>query len=130
MTRYPSGRRHLSTSPWGKRRRTVYGYDVTDLRNGRVHRAAYIGKTSAPLFYRDTQHRASQPWAWAIVGPIRPLWQADCGRIRLWVMEALFIVVKRPLFNYQWNKHNPRRIPIYQARRMYEAQREAYRTPR
>lgn len=130
MNRYPSGRRRLSTSPWGKRRRTIYCYDVLDLRTGRTARAAYIGKTSAPLVYRDTQHRASQPWAWAIRGPILVLWSADCGRIRLWVMEVLFIVVKRPLFNYQWNKHNPRRIPIYQARRMYERQREAYRTPR
>ncbi len=112
---------------WGRRRRSVYAYDVADLRHvDRPIRIGYVGKSSSHLKFRDGQHRADKDWAWAIVGDIYPLWQGDCGRIRLWVMEVWFIHRKRPLFNIQHNTGNPDRIPPWQVKALYRPLAERY----
>lgn len=115
---------------WGKRRRYVYCYDVVDLRTGELAEAAYIGKSSSDLRYRDAQHRHSKVWAAQIKGDIRTLYAGDCGRIRLWFLEVWFIVTRQPLFNVEWNRRNPHRIKPWTARALYGEPGTAYRTPR
>lgn len=117
------------------RRRTVYAYDVRDLRTGEITPQAYIGK-SVNCKRRDHEHRygtETQPakvWARHIIGDMYPLWQADCGRFRAWYMEIWFIVTREPLFNVQWNKRNRHRIAPWTARALYGPPGMAYRTPR
>jgi hypothetical protein len=113
-----------------KRRRYVYAYDVQHPTSGVTIKNAYIGKTSSPLYYRDAQHRADKVWAWAIRGAIHPIWEADCGRVRLWFMEVWFILTRRPAFNVQWNKHNRNRIPPWEASRLYGGRTSPYRRTR
>lgn len=119
-----------------KCRRTVYAYDVTDLRTGEIAAQAYIGKTCRKLEKRDHEHRygtdtvPAKVWASHIVGGIYPLWQADCGRFRAWYMEIWFIVTREPLFNVQWNKHNRHRIPPWTARALYGPPPARYGGPR
>lgn len=115
---------------WGRRHRSVYAYDVVDYRTGQLARAAYIGKSSSDLRYRDTQHRHGKSWARAIVGPIYPLYDGECGRVRLWLLEVWFIKTRLPILNYRWNRGNPRRMPIWQQNRLYGHGGTAYRTPR
>jgi hypothetical protein len=115
-----------------RRRRTVYAYDVTDLRTGQIAEQAYIGKTARPLQCRDREHRegrAGTPpkvWSGHIVGGIYPLWQADCGPFRAWYMEIWFIVTREPLFNVEWNKRNRHRIPPWTAKALYGPPGTAY----
>lgn len=117
---------------WGRRHRAVYAYDVADYRTPtrELAKRAYIGKSSSNLIFRDTQHRHGKLWAPAICGPIYPLWEGDCGRISLWFREVYYIRRYKPLFNVQWNKDNPNRIPPWEVRRLYERRDVAYRGPR
>lgn len=116
---------------WGRRPRYVYAYDVLDIRHEHTEvRVGYVGKTSSRLCYRDAQHRASKPWAWAIVGEIRPVWSGDCGRIALWFREVYYIHRMKPLFNYEHNTANPDRVPIWQAKRLYDRRDATYRRNR
>lgn len=112
---------------WGRRRRTVYAYDVRDLRfRSRPVRLGYVGKTSSHISYRDAQNRAGQPWGRQIVGPVRILWTGECGRVSLWLREVWYITRLRPLFNVEWNRANPDRVPPWAARRLYEAKPMSY----
>jgi hypothetical protein len=105
---------------WGKRHRTVYGYQVTDLRDpGWPIAWGYVGKTSSNPRYRDAQHRNGKVWAWAIKGQMQILWSGECGRISLWFREVYWIHRCKPLFNVDHNRHNPNRITPYDARRVY-----------
>lgn len=118
-----------------KRLRTVYAYDVTDLRTGEIAPQAYIGKT-VNMKRRDHEHRYGaetvppKVWAGHIYGGMYPLWQAECGRFRAWYMEIWFIITKEPLFNVEWNKRNPHRIPPWVARTLYGSQRSGVVRPR
>lgn len=111
----------MSGGVWGRRRRYVYAYDVLDLRNfPHPVRVGYVGKSSwHPLQFRDPQHRNSKDWAWAIRGPVRIVWEGDCGRVALWLREVWYIRKLRPLFNVEWNTANPARIPPWLARKLY-----------
>lgn len=112
---------------WGRRWRSVYAYDVLDLRPPTTVKVGYVGKSSSPLHFRDAQHRAGKVWAWAIVGEIRPVWQGECGKIALWLREVYYIRKLRPLFNVQWNKGNCDRIPPWEAKRLYDRRDALYR---
>lgn len=115
-----------------RRLRTVYAYDVRDLRTGEIAPQAYIGKT-VNVKRRDHEHRygtetvPAKVWAPQIYGGIYPLWQANCGRFRAWFMEVWFIKTRQPLFNVDWNKGNRHRIPPWTARALYGAPGSAYR---
>lgn len=105
---------------WGRRWRSVYAYDVIDLREQAASvQIGYVGKSSSKLCYRDAQHRASKIWAWAITGEIRPVWQGECGRVALWFREVYLIHKLKPLFNVEHNKNNPHRITPWEAKRLY-----------
>jgi hypothetical protein len=108
-----------AVTKYGVCKRYVYCYDVLDLRTGKVAKAAYIGKSSSNLRYRNRQHREKQVWAKHIVGDIQVLWSGDCTLLTLWHKEIFFILTMRPLFNVEWNKANGNRIPPWQAKKLY-----------
>lgn len=113
---------------WGRRRRYVYAYDVLDVRTfPHAVRVGYVGKSSSDLRFRDGQHRKDKVWAWAIRGPIRTVWEGDCGRVALWLREVWYIRKLRPLFNVEWNTANPDRIPPWEVRKLYAARNVAGR---
>lgn len=116
---------------WGRRRRFVYGYNALDLRGAATTvKLGYVGKTSSPLYYRDAQHKEGKLWAWAIVGEIFPIWEGDCGRVALWFREVYYIRKLRPMFNVDWNKSNPVRVPPWEARKLYGRSKVRYHQPR
>lgn len=78
-------------------------------------RLGYVGKTRQRVENRVAQHMKTQPWADLYVDH-RVLWSSsrvtDFG---LWWREIWYIVTRFPVYNYQWNRWNPRRVPIYRA---------------
>jgi len=96
---------------------TIYALDVADHRTGRLHRNDYIGKTRQRPGARWEQHRKTQPWGDLIVrGRVIKQWRR-VSTPHLWWAEVWRIVLRQPRLNYQWNLANPRRVPIYTARR-------------
>ena len=104
---------------------TVYQIRVRHPRTGRLVRNGYIGKTRRKVEIRISEHlhgstrfgSRPQPWAADVVG-WKVLWHRDdCSAMRLWWAEVWRILVRFPLHNDQWNRRNPRRIPIYESRR-------------
>ena len=90
-------------------------YAIQVLRPGRiVDRYGYVGKTRQAPLRRVQQHADSKPWGPDIVG-WTAMWRSQrCSALRLWWEEVWRIVLYRPLYNYQWNRWNPRRIPIHE----------------
>ena len=96
---------------------SVYAIAVRHPVTGRRVRFGYVGKTRQLPSNRIRQHRDTKPWADTIVG-WEVLWASRrCTGVRLWWEEVWRIVLLRPLYNYQWNRWNPRRIPIYRQHR-------------
>lgn len=111
---------------WGKRRRWIYAYDVRVPGTQEVMKVAYIGRTSSPLHFRDTQHRQLQPWAWAIVGDIYVLEVGYWGRLHHIYKEWRWIWRELPVFNdrvNRWIPCHPRRITLPEAVSMYDRRR-------
>jgi hypothetical protein len=82
----------------------------------RVRCVGYVGKTRQWPARRWAQHEATQPWAHRIVEwRIVKEWR-DISAIALWWAEVWRIVLRLPLYNIQWNRHNPRRIKPWKAR--------------
>lgn len=77
-------------------------------------RTGYVGKTRQRVHVRIWQHRVSQPWSDLIEG-YRVLWQGQCSDFHLWWLEIYYILTRFPVYNYQWNRLNPRRVPIFKA---------------
>jgi len=80
-----------------------------------AHRG-YVGKTTQrPYTRRIDQHRKTQPWSDLIVSH-RILWQStQVTAFGLWWREIYYILTRFPVYNYQWNRLNPRRVPVYRA---------------
>jgi hypothetical protein len=98
----------------------IYGIKVVHEDHGRVV-LGYLGKTRQYWRTRVAQHE-TQPWADLIVKPyvIKAGSFTDLG---LWWAEVWRIVVRRPVYNYEWNRCNPRRIPIFTARERSRSER-------
>lgn len=79
-------------------------------------RTGYVGKTRRrPYTKRIAEHRRDQPWSDLIVSH-DVLWaSARVSDFGLWWREIYYIVTRMPVYNYQWNRWNPRRVRRYQA---------------
>lgn len=81
----------------------------------RTHRG-YVGKTRQRVENRVTQHRLVQHWSDLIVSH-HVLWSSTrVTAFGLWWREIYYILTRFPVYNYQWNRWNPRRVPVYRAR--------------
>lgn len=78
-------------------------------------RTGYIGKTRRFVTTRIQQHRACQPWSDLIVS-WDVLWESRrVTAFGLWWREIYYILTRFPVYNYQWNRWNPRRVSKYRA---------------
>lgn len=74
----------------------------------------YVGQTSS-FWHRHKQHMDTQPWA--DLDPVaRRISLPNWRWLRLTV-EAILIRVLLPAYNIDGNRHNPRRIPPWTAKR-------------
>lgn len=100
---------------WRRRPGSVYAIRVRNPRTGWIVRFGYIGKTRATVDHRVGQHLRggyfgpAKWWAHTYVEH-ETLWSGYCTAPRLWWEEVWRIVLFLPLYNVQWNRHNPRRI--------------------
>lgn len=99
------------------RRGIVYVITAVDPRTGLVV-DGYVGKTRQTIQARVQQHLDLKPWAPAAVD-YRPEWSGRYTNLGLTVREIVSILWFRPIFNFQWNRLNSRRIPIWKQREIY-----------
>lgn len=128
--------RKIRRSIWHRKRRDVYAAWCLHPATGRIM-CGYVGKDSDPptrihehMFGGTSRCRWPSPWSDTVIC-WRRMYSGKCSRFTLWWIEILFIVVLRPLYNYEWNRLNSRRIPKYVAARRersmrYQAARAAY----
>jgi hypothetical protein len=92
------------------------GYTGWRMTVGPPTRLGYVGKTTQrPYTRRIDQHRRTQPWSDLIVSH-RVLWSSESvTAFGLWWREIYYILTRFPVYNYQWNRLNPRRVPVYRA---------------
>ncbi len=89
-------------------------------------RLGYVGKTTQrPYTRRIDQHLKSQPWS-DLIASHHVLWQGVCTPFGLWWREIYYILTRFPVYNYQWNRLNPRRIPVYRAAAERSARQHYY----
>lgn len=98
-----------------KRPGRVYRVNVIHPDSGAYVAYGYIGKTRQLLANRLFQHSQVQPWWDTSVGSETVWYSPRCTALRLWWEEVWRIVVFLPLYNIQWNRHNPRRIKPWTA---------------
>ncbi len=84
------------------------GYKTTTL--------IYIGETGREPFVRFVEHLYEQPFGDTIVGLPQVDPRVFGSKAQVWAAERAAIEAERPLYNYEWNLNNPRRIPIPVAR--------------
>jgi hypothetical protein len=102
--RYPGTVYAIRTA---RRRAGPFGFDC---------HLGYVGKTrKRPYTKRINEHRRTQPWSDLIISH-RVLWTGTCTDFHLWWLEIYYILTRFPVYNYQWNRWNPRRVPVYRAR--------------
>ena len=100
----------------GWRRGIIYAYSTIDPRTGKRERWAYVGKTRQKLMSRHDQHMKSQPWS-DLYPQVRVVWEfSSCPDWWLSLAEKWTIKYTRPLYNYEYNTKNSRRIPKYEAK--------------
>jgi hypothetical protein len=79
----------------------------------------YIGETAREPLARLLEHVYDQPWADTIVG-----WDLDprvfAGKAAVLEAERFAIEVEMPLYNYEHNLANPRRVEIWRAKEQRE----------
>jgi hypothetical protein len=98
----------------GRRSGAIYRARVRKIGSGRIV-CGYIGKTRQLPANRWRQHEDTQPWADLVVGwDVIREWKR-ISTFGLWWREIYYIWTRFPLYNYQWNLHNPRRVPKYTA---------------
>lgn len=94
----------------------VYVFRARHPATGVLVRHGYIGKTRW-LKLRLAQHLERSDWR-DTVTEWDVLWYSpDVTAFGLWWREVWYILTRMPLYNYQWNRLNPRRIPKYEQRR-------------
>lgn len=132
MTRGRKRKTKLIDALFGAARKgEVYAYRTLRPNRRRPRHWAYVGKS------RDGQRRHRQHMGvklptdryaapgqpWNDLDPRRyVLWRS--AKVRAWrlaLMEFLFIRLLLPVYNDKMNRANPRRIPIYEARRQRAA---------
>jgi hypothetical protein len=106
---------------FGWRPGIIYAYSCIDPYTSKDRENwAYVGKTRQALYKRHNQHMDSQPWA-DLYPQVRVIFKfKSCPDWWLTLAEKLTIKFTRPLYNYEYNTKNSRRIPKFQA----EAERE------
>lgn len=93
----------------------IYAYSAIDPDSGRRIRWAYVGKTRQKLVNRHNQHMVVQPWS-DLFPNVRIVFSFNsCPDWWLSLVEKLTIKFTRPLYNYDYNTKNRRRIPKYAA---------------
>jgi hypothetical protein len=93
----------------------IYAYSTVDFKTGKRERWSYVGKTRQTLVKRHNQHMDVQPWS-DLFPQVRVVFDfRSCPDWWLTWAEKLTIWVMRPLYNYEYNTKNSRRIPKYQA---------------
>ncbi len=105
-----------------KKYRIVYGAWTLHPDTGKIV-CGYVGKDSNPPG-RPLEHMqggtsrqpAPSPWSDTVVFWAR-LYGGRMSRFTLWWLEIVLILTFWPVYNYRWNRHNPRRIPRYVAAR-------------
>lgn len=100
----------------GWRPGVIYAYSTLDAETGDREPWAYVGQTRQELYKRHNQHIACQPWS-DLFPEVRIVFKfKHCPDWWLTLTEKLVIKFTKPLYNYEYNTKNPRRIPIYQAK--------------
>jgi hypothetical protein len=100
---------------FGWRRGIIYAYSCINPNTGRRIRWAYVGLTRQQLAARHQQHMDIQPWS-DLYPEIRIIFDFKrCPDWWLAMFEKHTIKVMRPVYNYEHNTKNSRRIPKYQA---------------
>jgi hypothetical protein len=93
----------------------IYAYSCINPETGEREPWAYVGKTRQLLVNRHAQHMASQPWS-DLYPEVRVVFDfKSCPDWWLDTAEKWTIKFTRPLYNYEHNTKNPRRIPKYEA---------------
>lgn len=99
----------------GWRRGIIYAYSCVDPATGQREPWAYVGKTRQALVTRHNQHMESQPWS-DLYPQVRVIFNFEsCPDWWLRLAEKWTIKFTQPLYNYEYNTKNPRRVPKYQA---------------
>lgn len=99
----------------GWRRGIIYAYSCKIPGTRSREPWAYVGKTRQALASRHEQHMKVQPWS-DLYPEIRIVFDfKSCPDWWLTMAEKLTIKFTRPLYNYEYNTKNSRRIPKYQA---------------
>lgn len=99
----------------------VYEFEVLDPNtNYQTKTVGYIGETAREPLARLLEHVYAQPWSdtitlWRVLDEVYP------NKPAVLAAEKAEIRARRPLFNYEENLDNPRRIPIPEARRQRAA---------
>ena len=75
----------------------------------------WVGQSRCPRL-RWAYHRRQQPWADTMLEPFIAWDSPAVTNFGLWWREIWRIVAYRPLYNFEWNRWNPRRIPIWTQR--------------
>lgn len=109
---------------FGWRPGIVYAYSTIDPKTNRRVRWAYVGQTRQSLAVRHNQHMGfvkiwgkykPQPWS-DLYPEVRVVWQFDsCPNWWLTLFEKYTIKTMRPIYNYNYNTRNRRRIPLFTA---------------
>lgn len=89
----------------------------------------YLGETVRQPLARLVEHLNSQPWADTIIG-----WEVDdrvfAGKDAVLAAERAAVEAELPLYNDEWNRGNPHRIDLEQARLQRWARDDAAGKPR
>ncbi len=75
----------------------------------------WVGQSRYPRL-RWVYHRRQQPWADTMGEPFIAWESPRVSNLGLWWREIWRIIAYRPLYNFEWNRTNPRRIPIWEQR--------------
>ncbi len=84
------------------------------LRGQRVRRLGYIGESGRMPLDRLLEHLRDQPWGDILAGTDVDNQRYGCKREVL-AAEQAAVVMEKPLYNVEWNKGNPGRVPPWQA---------------
>lgn len=89
----------------------------------------YVGETVRQPLQRLIEHLYDQPWADTIIA-----WEVDdrvfAGKDAVLAAEKTAVEAERPLYNYEWNLGNPRRVEIWRAKQQRWARDDAAGRPR
>lgn len=104
-----------------------YGWDPRT--NYTTKTLIYIGETVREPLERMLEHVYAKPWADTITS-----WEADdqvyAGKDAVLAAEKAAVEAERPLYNYEWNQSNPRRVEIWRQEHQRWARDDAKGRPR